>query len=79
MNNAGGADWSATIPGDAASGRTMQYWIDARDVRGRSPGVERLGGEPVFDHAQRRGERWHGCRSRKIPLRPKRGGTNAKS
>lgn len=36
MNNDGGAEWSAAIPADEITGRNFQYYIEARDVRGRS-------------------------------------------
>lgn len=30
-----GGEWTGTIPGDAIAGRTCQYYIEARDARGR--------------------------------------------
>lgn len=36
MNNDGGAEWSAAIPPEEITGRNFQYYVEARDVRGRS-------------------------------------------
>jgi hypothetical protein len=36
MKNVGGADWVAVIPGDAVEDRPLQYYIEARDKRGRA-------------------------------------------
>ena len=36
MKNTGGADWTATIPGDAIEDRPLQYYIEARDKKGRA-------------------------------------------
>ena len=35
MKNTGGADWVGVIPGDAVSGRALQYYLEARDARNR--------------------------------------------
>ena len=36
MHNDGGAEWSGTIPAESIAGKTIQYYVEARDVRGRS-------------------------------------------
>jgi len=36
MRNTGGADWVGVIPGDAVTGRAIQYYLEARDARGRA-------------------------------------------
>jgi outer membrane biosynthesis protein TonB len=36
MKRTRGAEWSGTIPGEAVSGRALQYYIEARDARGRA-------------------------------------------
>jgi hypothetical protein len=36
MKNTGGADWVGVIPGDALNGKAVQYYLEARDARGRA-------------------------------------------
>jgi hypothetical protein len=36
MKNVGGADWVGAIPADAVVGRALQYYLEARDARGRA-------------------------------------------
>jgi hypothetical protein len=35
MKNTGGADWVGVIPAEAVMGRALQYYLEARDQRGR--------------------------------------------
>lgn len=36
MKSTGGGEWSAVIPGDVVVGRAIQYYLEARDARGRA-------------------------------------------
>jgi hypothetical protein len=36
MKNTQGTEWVGVIPADAVSGRTIQYYLEARDARGRT-------------------------------------------
>jgi len=36
MKNTGGAEWVGVIPGDAVTGKSIQYYLEARDARGRA-------------------------------------------
>jgi hypothetical protein len=36
MKNTGGADWVAVIPAEAVVGKSLQYYLEARDARGRA-------------------------------------------
>jgi hypothetical protein len=36
MKNTGGVEWAAVIPADAVTGRAIQYYLEARDQRGRA-------------------------------------------
>jgi hypothetical protein len=35
MKHVGGADWVGVIPAEAVNGRSLQYYLEARDARGR--------------------------------------------
>lgn len=36
MKNTGGVDWVGVIPADAVTGKALQYYLEARDARGRT-------------------------------------------
>ena len=36
MKNASGAEWVGVIPADAVTGKSIQYYLEARDARGRA-------------------------------------------
>jgi hypothetical protein len=36
LKNTSGADWVSVIPGDAVVGKSLQYYLEARDARGRA-------------------------------------------
>jgi hypothetical protein len=36
MKNTGGAEWVGVIPADAVTGKAIQYYLEARDARGRA-------------------------------------------
>ena len=36
LKNTGGADWVGVIPPDAVTGKSLQYYLEARDARGRA-------------------------------------------
>jgi hypothetical protein len=36
MKNSGGSEWVGVIPGEAVTGRAIQYYLEARDARGRA-------------------------------------------
>ncbi|HEY1585443.1 MAG TPA: hypothetical protein VGH63_07110 [Polyangia bacterium] len=36
MKNSGGGEWVGVIPGDAVTGKSIQYYLEARDARGRA-------------------------------------------
>ena len=36
MKNVGGSDWVGVIPAEAAGGKSLQYYLEARDARGRA-------------------------------------------
>lgn len=36
MKNTGGAEWVGVIPADAVTGKSIQYYLEARDARGRA-------------------------------------------
>ena len=36
MKNTSGAEWVGVIPGDAVTGKSLQYYLEARDARGRA-------------------------------------------
>ena len=36
MKHVGGADWVGVIPAEAVTGRALQYYLEARDARGRA-------------------------------------------
>ncbi|MDB4970525.1 MAG: hypothetical protein JWN44_6214 [Myxococcales bacterium] len=36
MKNSGGAEWVGVIPADAVQGKSLQYYLEARDARGRA-------------------------------------------
>ncbi|HWE29187.1 MAG TPA: hypothetical protein VHB97_14360, partial [Polyangia bacterium] len=36
MKNSGGNEWVGVIPGDAVTGKSIQYYLEARDARGRA-------------------------------------------
>jgi hypothetical protein len=36
MKNTGGVEWVGVIPGEALSGKSLQYYLEARDARGRA-------------------------------------------
>jgi hypothetical protein len=36
LKNIGGAEWAGSIPADSVTGRALQYYLEARDQRGRT-------------------------------------------
>ena len=57
MKNTSGAEWVGRHPGDAVTGKSLQYYLEARDARGRAVVERRLGAEPVRRRHQRHARR----------------------
>lgn len=48
MKNTSGAEWVGVIPPDAVSGKSLQYYLEARDARGRAVANAGAGANPFI-------------------------------